>query len=64
VCTQALINVVCSGALFDTPPCTGGAGGGAFSCGSVVCTPETQIGGSSSSSGATPVGGAGFGDAG
>ena len=68
-CTQALINVVCSGALFDTAPCTGGAGGGSFSCGSVICTPETQVGGSSgggsgSSSGATPGGGNGGVDAG
>jgi hypothetical protein len=61
-CTQALINVVCSGALFGTAPCTGGGSGGAFTCGSIVCTPETQTGGSSgsgSSSGATPGGGVG-----
>jgi len=70
-CTQTLINVVCSGALFNTGPCTGGAGGGAFTCGDVTCTPETQVGGSSgggsssgSSSGATPGGGAGGVDAG
>ncbi len=61
-CIQSLINVVCSGALFGTGPCTGGAGGGAFTCGPIVCTPETQIGNSSSgasgsSSGATPGGG-------
>lgn len=71
-CTQTLINVVCSGALFGTAACTGGAGGGSFSCGDVTCTPETQVGGSSgtssggngSSSGATPGGGTGFADAG
>jgi len=41
-CTQALINVVCSGALFGTGPCTGG-GGGTFTCGDVTCTPEQQL---------------------
>jgi hypothetical protein len=40
-CTQTLVNVVCSGALFGTGPCTGG-GGGAFTCGDVTCTPEQQ----------------------
>jgi hypothetical protein len=38
-CTQTLINFVCSGALFGTPKCSGG-GGGAFTCGSITCTPQ------------------------
>jgi hypothetical protein len=65
-CTQALIDVVCSGALFGTPPCSGG-GGGPFTCGSVTCTPEQQSSSGSSSGVATPGGGgsgSGFGDAG
>jgi hypothetical protein len=66
-CTQNLINVVCSGSLFGTAPCTGG-GGGPFTCGSITCTPEVQSGSSGgssgSSSGATPGGGTGFADAG
>ena len=69
-CTQALINLICSGALFNTAPCSGG-GGGSFTCGSITCTPQAQglpggvsNGGSSggSSSGGTP--GTGFADAG
>jgi len=65
-CTQTLIDLVCSGALFGTPACTGGSGGGTFTCGSVVCTPETSSGGTSSggsSGGVTPPGG-GLADAG
>jgi len=63
-CIQTLIDAVCSGALFGTAPCTGGADGESFTCGDVVCTPETQAGGSgsggssgSSSGIATPGGG-------
>jgi hypothetical protein len=37
-CTTALIDVICSGALFGAASCTGG-GGGAFTCGTVTCTP-------------------------
>jgi hypothetical protein len=47
-CTQTLIDAVCSGALFGTAPCTGGADGESFTCGSIVCTPESQVGGSGS----------------
>jgi hypothetical protein len=39
VCTQTIINIVCSGALFGTPKCCGG-GGGAFTCGNITCTPQ------------------------
>src|SRR5580692_2849049 len=47
-CTQAAINFICSGGLFSTAACTGGGNGGAFTCGPIVCTPETQFGNSSS----------------
>jgi len=40
-CTQIYINLVCSGVLFGASGCSGG-GGGAFTCGSVTCTPEAQ----------------------
>ena len=63
-CTPTLINLVCSGGLFGTGPCTGG-GGGAFTCGSITCTPQAQSQpGGSSSSGGTPGGGTGFADGG
>jgi hypothetical protein len=42
-CTAALIDLVCSGALFGAASCSVG-GGGAFTCGTVTCTPETQSG--------------------
>ncbi|HEY3816691.1 MAG TPA: hypothetical protein VGL81_05950 [Polyangiaceae bacterium] len=65
-CTQALINVVCSGALFGTAPCSSDGAGG-FTCGNVTCTPEPNQGSGSSSGVATPgssSGGNGFADAG
>jgi hypothetical protein len=37
-CTQASINLVCSGALFGQNACAGG-GGGPFTCGQTTCTP-------------------------
>lgn len=40
-CTQALIDLVCSGSLFGSPACSGGAGGG-FTCGDVKCFPQRQ----------------------
>jgi hypothetical protein len=61
-CTAALIDLVCSGQLFEGSPCNA-IGGGGFSCGSITCTPEVQSqpgGGSNSAdagvSGATPSG--------
>ena len=62
-CTQTLINLVCSGALFGTPPCTGGGGGG-FTCGSITCSPQAQALPGGSSSGGTQGGGAGLPDGG
>jgi len=50
-CTAALIDLVCSGALFGADGCTGG-GGGPFTCGSVTCSPVQTL---------PPTGGAGFG---
>jgi hypothetical protein len=45
-CTAADIAVVCSGVFFGASSCSGG-GGGAFTCGQVVCTPvNVQQGGS------------------
>jgi hypothetical protein len=41
LCTQTLIDLVCSGTLFGTTSCSGG-GGGSFTCGSVTCTPSQQ----------------------
>jgi len=38
-CTQTLLDLVCSGALFGTGKCSGG-GGGAFTCGDITCTPQ------------------------
>jgi hypothetical protein len=50
-CTPAVIDLVCSGALFGADGCTGG-GGGPFTCGSVTCSPvQMQL----------PPGSAGFG---
>jgi hypothetical protein len=57
-CLQRLVDVVCSGALFGTPPCTGG-GGGPFTCGSITCTPVQQ-----GLPPGTGSGGTGFADAG
>jgi hypothetical protein len=54
-CTQTLIDLVCSGALFGASSCSGG-GGGAFTCGKVTCTPQmaqqTPLPGGSSGFGA------------
>jgi len=55
-CTQAIIDFICSGALFGASGCSGG-GGGTFTCGNVTCTP--QVFSTGSSSGATPGGGQG-----
>jgi hypothetical protein len=38
-CVKALIDLVCSGALFSASGCTGG-GGGPFTCGSTTCSPS------------------------
>jgi hypothetical protein len=38
MCTQALIDFFCSGALFGATSCTGG-GGGPFLCGDTSCSP-------------------------
>jgi hypothetical protein len=40
-CQKALIDLLCSGALFNATSCTGG-GGGAFTCGETTCSPITQ----------------------
>jgi hypothetical protein len=53
-CTDALIAIVCSGALFNAPACAG-AGSGPFTCGPVTCTPEPSQGLPGGSSGGTPV---------
>jgi hypothetical protein len=37
-CVPAAIDLICSGALFGAPACSGG-GGGPFTCGQVICTP-------------------------
>jgi hypothetical protein len=49
-CTPALIDVVCSGALFGTGACSSG-GGGPFTCGDITCTPEETQPGTSNSGG-------------
>jgi hypothetical protein len=41
-CTQGLIDLVCSGALFGANGCVGG-GGGPFTCGNVSCVPTTKV---------------------
>jgi hypothetical protein len=38
-CVKALIDLVCSGALFGASGCSGG-GGGPFSCGGSTCSPS------------------------
>ena len=38
-CVKALIDLVCSGALFSATGCSGG-GGGPFTCGSTTCSPS------------------------
>jgi hypothetical protein len=38
-CVKALIDLVCSGALFSATGCTGG-GGGPFTCGGTTCSPS------------------------
>jgi hypothetical protein len=42
-CVKALIDLVCSGALFSATGCTGG-GGGPFTCGSTTCSPSGRQG--------------------
>ena len=42
-CLPSLINVLCSGALFNASGCTGG-GGGPFTCGDTTCSPGSQQG--------------------
>jgi len=39
-CVQALIDLVCSGALFGASGCNGG-GGGPFTCGDTTCSPSS-----------------------
>ncbi|MGO9839114.1 MAG: hypothetical protein ACLP1X_33440 [Polyangiaceae bacterium] len=41
-CVQELIDVVCSGALFNASGCSGG-GGGPFTCGDTTCSPGAPI---------------------
>jgi hypothetical protein len=69
-CAPAVIDLVCSGAPFNAPGCSGG-GGGPFTCGDTTCAPvqtQTVVGlpptagssgfsGSSSSSGGPSDGG-------
>ena len=43
MCQKALIDLLCSGALFNAMSCTGG-GGGAFTCGSTTCSPMAAQG--------------------
>ncbi len=40
-CLPSLINVLCSGALFNASGCTGG-GGGPFTCGDTTCSPGSS----------------------
>jgi hypothetical protein len=40
-CQRSLIDLVCSGTLFNATSCTGG-GGDAFTCGSTSCAPTNE----------------------
>jgi hypothetical protein len=55
-CTQAVIDLVCSGEPFGTGPCVA-EGEGEFSCGSITCVPEQNGFGSNGSSGGIAIDG-------